>query len=212
MKDLKIKICGMTDVQNTLEICTYNPDFIGFIFYSRSLRFVGENPDPALFSTVPDHIQKTAVFVNENYERMLDIIQKYKISTIQLHGMESPELCKAFKLKGFTVIKVFPGDQVGNFSLLKKYEAVTDFFLYDTPVMSYGGSGRKFDWSHLKNIEIKKRFFISGGIAADDAQSLKELKYPMLYAADVNSRFEKSPGIKDPKLLLSFIKTIRNEE
>lgn len=212
MEGLKIKICGMTDVQNTKEICSYNPDFIGFIFYSRSLRFVGKNPDSALFSVVPDHIQKVAVFVNESYERMLDITQKYNFSALQLHGMESPEICKAFKLKGMTVIKVFPGDQVGNAQLLKEYEADVDYFLYDTPVKSFGGSGRKFDWSHLQDIEIKKRFFISGGIAAEDAESLLQLENPLLFAADINSRFETSPGIKDSRMVRSFVKKIRNEK
>jgi phosphoribosylanthranilate isomerase len=210
MDHLKCKVCGMTDPQNAEEVSMHLPDYLGFIFYPRSVRYVGNHPDPALFSVVPEGVEKTAVFVNEYYERMIEISSKYEINALQLHGMESPETCKSLRLHGITVIKVFPGDQLDNVKLLRDYEGVADYFLFDTPVRSHGGSGRKFDWSMLERYSPRKRFFLSGGISADDAGHLKELNMKGLYAVDINSRFETAPGVKDPGMVGRFIKTLRN--
>lgn len=210
MDQLKCKVCGLTDPQNVAEVGAQLPDYMGFIFYPRSLRYVGHHPDPNLFSAVPDGVEKTAVFVNEYYERMIDITGKFGIRTIQLHGMESPEICNSLRSHGFTVIKVFPGDQLDNFRLLKDYEMVADYFLFDTPTRSHGGSGRKFDWTKLENCRSPKQFFLSGGISIDDAAHIRSLDLKGLYAADINSRFETAPGVKDPELVGDFINALRN--
>ena len=201
----------MTNRENIQSVCLANPDFLGYIFYPKSARYVGEQPDPAIFSVVPPQIQKVAVFVNEYYEKMSDVIQKYDIEVVQLHGMESPNTCAAIRNKGKKVIKVIPGDQVDNRELLKQYAGSVDYFLFDTPVISHGGSGRKFDWSKLDHLDCKVPFFLSGGIAPGDADKLMELKYNNFYAADINSRFEQEPGIKDSEMVSTFIKEIRNE-
>lgn len=211
MDPLKCKVCGITDPKNAAEVAARRPDFMGFIFYPRSLRYVGKQPDPELFSAVPADIEKTAVFVNEYYERMIEITGKYRIRYVQLHGMESPETCTTLRSHGLKVIKVFPGDQLENARLLKDYEEAADYFLFDTPVRSHGGSGRKFDWSRLEKFRSGKRFFLSGGISVDDAQQLRGLDLKRLFAVDINSRFETSPGIKDPELVGDFIKRLRDE-
>ncbi len=118
MDNLKIKVCGMTDAENVQAVCKYRPDFIGFIFFENSVRYVGSEPDPGLFSAVPEGVRKTAVFVNEHYGNMVDITNKHGIEVLQLHGMESPETCRALQIQGKTVIKVFPGDQLENRQLL----------------------------------------------------------------------------------------------
>lgn len=212
VRNLKIKVCGMTNRANVEEICRLGPDYLGFIFYSRSVRYVGSNPDPGLFSDVPQSISKTAVFVNEYYERMIDITGKYGIDVIQLHGMESPETCNALRIHGKKVIKVFPGDQLENIKLLNNYTNAADYFLFDTPVLSYGGSGRKFDWSVLAGLKSNVKFFLSGGITVHDVEQLRSINIPALYAADINSRFEVSEGIKDPELVGKFIKALRDGE
>lgn len=211
MEPLKCKVCGITDPKNAGEVGVHQPDYMGFIFYPRSLRYVGKKPDPALFSAVPEKTEKTAVFVNEYYERMIEVTGKYGIGHVQLHGMESPETCTALRSHGLKVIKVFPGDQLENIRLLKDYEEAADYFLFDTPVKSHGGSGRKFDWSGLNKFSSPKRFFLSGGISADDAEQLRGLDMKGLFAVDINSRFETTPGVKDPALVGNFIKSLRNE-
>jgi len=200
----------MTNLSNVKEICALAPDFLGYIFYSKSVRFVGTDPDPEMFSAVPETITRTAVFVNEYYERMVEIIGKFGIAAVQLHGMESPEICKSLRSRGLTVIKVVPGNQVGNDILLNKYNKVVDYFLFDTPVKSYGGGGRKFDWASLAQMKSTVPYFLSGGIRMEDADKLKSLESPGIYALDINSRFESEPGIKDPEMVKKFINDIRN--
>ncbi|MEX0982139.1 MAG: phosphoribosylanthranilate isomerase [Bacteroidales bacterium] len=212
MGNLKIKVCGMTDAENVQAVCKHQPDYIGFIFYQKSVRYVGSEPDPELFSAVHEGIRKTAVFVNEHYGKMIDISDKYSIEVLQLHGMESPETCRTLRLHGKTVIKVFPGDQLENRRLLSDYTGVADFFLFDTPVISHGGSGRKFDWSILARLRSDVDFFLSGGITGADADMIKAIDLPSLYAVDINSRFETEPGIKDPDLVGKFINEIRDDK
>ena len=212
MGDLKIKVCGMTNAENVQAVCKYRPDYIGFIFYHRSVRYVGSEPDPELFSDVPEGIRKTAVFVNEHYGKMIDITDKYGIEVLQLHGMESPETCKALRIHGKTVIKVVPGNQLENERLLSDYTGAADYFLFDTPVISHGGSGRKFDWSILNRLSSDVSFFLSGGISETDAKQILSIDLPSLYAVDINSRFETEPGIKDPELVGKFLKEIRDDK
>ena len=200
----------MTEAANIADICSFEADYLGYIFYSRSLRFVGQKPDPAIFEIVPPTIRKVAVFVNEHLERMIEITGRYGIDMIQLHGMEPPKTCQALKNNGKTVVKVFPGDQVDNMDLIREYARCSDFFLYDTPVRSHGGSGRKFDWSQLQKLYSEKPFFLSGGIDVKDAGKIKSLKVKGLFAADINSRFESSPGIKEPSLVRKFIEALRD--
>lgn len=212
MESLKIKVCGMTNLSNVEELCALKPDYLGYIFYPKSVRYVGENPEPEIFSVVPNSIRKTAVFVNEYYDRMIEITGKYGIDTVQLHGMESPEVCKSLRYSGLTVIKVIPGDQIGNEKLLRGYSNAVDFFLFDTPIISFGGSGRKFDWSKLDEVTSNIKFFLSGGISVEDAAQLKSINSPALYAVDINSRFETAPGIKNPETVMKFINQMRNGE
>lgn len=212
MEHLKIKVCGMTDIGNMLEISSLFPDYMGFIFYPKSIRYVGDTPDPGLFEAVPPTIIKTAVFVNELFKKVMEKANRFHIDHIQLHGMETPEMCKQLRLSGMTVIKAIPGDQLNESSLLTEYAAVCDYLLFDTPVISYGGSGRKFDWALLEDLTAPKPFFLSGGIGLEDAEKLTQMNYKNLFAVDVNSRFELEAGIKDLESLGSFIKRIRNEE
>lgn len=202
----------MRDLQNVMEVCSAEPDYLGYIFYSKSVRYVGKSPDPRIFSTVPSGIQKVAVFVNEYYERMVEITGRFGINVLQLHGMESPELCQALRIHGKTIIKVIPADQLANEKLVKSYVGAVDYFLFDTPVLSFGGSGRKFNWTLLSELKSDVNFFLSGGLSAEDADQLKAIDNPLLYAVDVNSRFEKEPGIKDVELVKKFIKDIRDEK
>ncbi|MFC2080150.1 phosphoribosylanthranilate isomerase [Bacteroidota bacterium] len=211
MNKIRIKVCGMTDPSNVEVICKFKPEYLGYIFYPKSARYVGNNPDPRIFSIVPESIEKTAVFVNEYYERMIEIVEKFDINTVQLHGMESPEICKSFRFRGKKVIKVIPGNQIGNDNLLKDYSDVVDYFLFDTPVKSFGGSGRKFNWSNLDELNTDIKFFLSGGISIGDAAQLKKIESSTFYAADINSRFESAPGMKNPELVKKFINELRHE-
>ena len=142
---------------------------------------------------------------------MIDIAERYGLHTLQLHGMEAPELCKSLKYHGLKVIKVIPGDQIENTQLIEEYREVSDYLLFDTPTRAHGGSGRKFNWSNLEKLEFPNPFFLSGGIGPGDSGKLLELANVSLFAVDINSRFEIEPGIKDISATGKFINEIRQE-
>jgi len=206
---MRLKICGMKTQENSKEIASLNPDYLGFIFYKKSKRyFDGEIPD------LPKSIKKVGVFVDENEEVISEKIRKYQLDSIQLHGDETPEYCKHFYRTKVKVIKVFSVDNHFDFSRLNEYENVCDYFLFDTKGKEKGGTGIKFNWEILKENKSVKPYFLSGGIGLDDADSIKlNLKNGVLrncMAIDVNSRFESKSGLKNREELKKFKELIIN--
>ena len=201
----------MTDQDNLNEIVELRPDYIGFIFYSGSRRYVGDLPEISLFTNVPDGIIKTGVFVNENPGIVNEKSEKYGLQAIQLHGNESAEYCYNLYKSGLTVIKAFGIISADELRDLEDYVEVCDFFLFDTKTGGGGGSGMKFNWDLLNYYNHGKPFFISGGIGPGDIESIRRINNKNLYGIDVNSRFETSPGIKDKNNLEAFIKEIKSQ-
>lgn len=198
----KLKICGMKLPANIAEVVALQPDYTGFIFYPGSKRFIGEL-DPSLIKNIPATIKTTGVFVNEELETVKNAILTYNLKAVQLHGQESTAYCEA--LKGYAeVIKAFGIDENFDFNTLDEYEAYTDYFLFDTQTPDHGGSGKTFSWQLLENYKNAKPYFLSGGIGADQLAELGMIKDERLYAIDVNSKFELSPGLKDTVLLSTF--------
>lgn len=218
---VRLKICGMKYQDNIEQVAALQPDYLGFIFHEKSMRYLGENQIPNL----PDTIKKTGVFVDAELQEVIIKINLYQLQAVQLHGVESPEYCEDLKrfchfenktnLKqipayaGITeIIKAFSIDKDFDFDSLKPYEAVCDYFLFDTKGKLPGGNGTTFDWTILKNYAITKPFFLSGGIGLNEVESLlaflgrPESKY--CYAIDVNSKFEIEPGLKNMELLKEF--------
>jgi phosphoribosylanthranilate isomerase len=191
---MKIKICGMKYPENIIEVGALLPDYMGFIFWEKSVRyFDGEMP------FLPETIKKVGVFVNENIETILAKAKKYNLQVVQLHGEESVGFCLDLKqrLEGNgQIIKVFSVGTDFDFEVLKPYENVVDFFLFDTKGKLPGGNGFGFDWDILKDYTSEKPFFLSGGIGIADIEKIKVLHLP-IHAIDVNSKFEITAGLKD---------------
>ena len=207
----KIKICGMKDPVNVKEISDLNPDYIGFIFYNGSPRFVGAKPDMKIFGNVPPEIKKVGVFLNETSQRIIEISFSTGIDVIQLHGNESPDYCDRIKSFGLTVIKAFNINKEFSFESLIPYLSKCDYFLFDTKSRMHGGSGIKFDWEKLEGYYFDKPFFLSGGIGPADTDLLKTIRNKV-FAVDINSRFEIAGGIKDIELVKTFINSIKHEQ
>jgi phosphoribosylanthranilate isomerase len=208
---IRVKVCGMTNSVNVKLVSEAKPDFIGFIFYPGSPRYVGEDPETGLFRDIPESIKKTGVFFNEENHRTMDLSVRKGLDMIQLHGDESPEYCLQLRSAGLSIIKAFNVDENFNFETLAKYVLVCDYFLFDTKTTTPGGSGQKFNWGKLEKYTLEKPFFLSGGIGPDDVDLIKALENRGLYAVDINSRFETSPGIKDPVLVKKFIEKIKTD-
>ena len=208
--EVGIKICGMKYPDNILEVGSLLPDYMGFIFWEKSARyFDGVIPD------LPKSIKKVGVFVNETVEVILAKAQKYDLQAIQLHGHESVEFCADLKqvLKDenlkqvqIKIIKVFSVDDTFDFEVLKPFEAVCDYFLFDTKGKLPGGNGTTFDWKVLEKYPSSKPFFLSGGIGLEEIDLTKEILTTNLpiHALDLNSKFEIEPGLKDKKILRKF--------
>jgi phosphoribosylanthranilate isomerase len=206
---IRIKVCGMTDPVNTGEIVRANPDFIGFIFTPQSPRYVGKEVDPELFSVIPAVIKRVGVFINEDNQTIINQAIRFDLNLIQLHGNESVKTCSELQSSGLGIIKVFNVGERFDFGSLLKYEPVCDYFLFDTMGEKHGGSGKKFDWKILEGYTLDKQFFLSGGIESGDAEEIRSIGNKGLFAVDINSRFETSPGIKDFDKVKKFINEIK---
>jgi phosphoribosylanthranilate isomerase len=209
MNELKIKVCGMRDPENISGVVATWPDYLGFIFYPKSKRFVGFEPSPEILVIVPDPVKKVGVFVDETSEKILEIVQNWKLDVVQLHGHETPEYCRQIQNSGITVFKAFSVDESFDFAILEAYSEVCHYFLFDTKGLLRGGTGQKFNWQLLDNYKGNVPFFLSGGIGPDDLETVLDFRHPQLFGIDINSGFEISPAVKDVEKVRSFISVIR---
>lgn len=189
---------------NILEVGSLLPDYMGFIFWKKSARYFD-----GIIPQLPKSIKKVGVFVNETAEIILTKAQKYDLQAIQLHGQESVEFCQDLKNKienSIEIIKVFSVDDSFDFEVLKPFETVCDYFLFDTKGKLPGGNGNTFDWKVLEKYPSSKPFFLSGGIGIEEMDAVKEIAKTNLplYAIDVNSKFEIEPGLKNIEKLDNF--------
>lgn len=214
---MKIKICGLRDADNVKALALLPIDYAGFIFYPPSARYVlqaGFEIDH-ITRVLPDHVRKTGVFVDASPEVILDRCQKFGLNAIQLHGKETPEdlafllqLFRDFPLPRPELIKAFSIGESFDFQQLEPFMDVCDLFLFDTKGNQPGGNGTAFNWDILSHYPFKKRFFLSGGIAPGMENAILHFAHPMLYGLDLNSRFEKSPGLKDVDKISVFIQSL----
>lgn len=209
---IRIKVCGMSDPLNARKIAEAKPDFMGFIFYPGSPRYVGGEPDMALFRNIPSGIQKTGIFVNEDTDKILDLTLRTGLEMIQLHGNESPDYCSSLRSSGLKIIKAFNITEYFDFEVLKPFMPGCNYFLFDSKTQKFGGSGVKFNWDKLAEYYLDKPFFLSGGIGPEDTRLIKTFENRGFFAVDVNSRFETAPGIKNVTLVKTFIDEIKNNQ
>ncbi len=198
---MKLKICGMKYPDNILEVGALLPDYMGFIFWEKSARYFD-----GIIPELPKSIRKAGVFVNGTVEEIVKKIKKYDLQAVQLHGNESVAFCSNLKNNidsTIEIIKVFSVNDNFNFEVLKPFEEVSDYFLFDTKGKLPGGNGTTFDWKVLEKYPSTKPFFLSGGIGIEELEAVKQIVKTNLpvYAIDINSKFEIEPGLKNKELL-----------
>jgi phosphoribosylanthranilate isomerase len=223
---MKLKVCGMTNLDQLHQLDELGVQFAGMIFYPKSPRFIhkhglkGADVKKAKFKAY-----KVGVFVNASYDEIMKEVDDYGLDMVQVHGYESPFECE--KISNYIhLIKAFRFSENDHVEwMIKDFYANADMFLFDTGVppkadmgtdQQYGGTGRKFDWNRLKGLKIGKPFFLSGGIEPTDANLVKEfMKDPVakdLFVVDINSRFEISPGIKDMEKIKHFMDEMNDSQ
>lgn len=201
---MKLKVCGLKNQINIEEIMQLSIDYMGFIFYKKSPRFIDTNLSFDFMRTIPKHIEKVGVFVNENSYSIYNKIAHYDLDIVQLHGEETPELCA--ELKSYAkVMKAFQMNDDFDFKQLEKYIPVVDYFLFDTQTVLYGGSGISFNWQLLDDYKFNKPFFLSGGIGLESSIQISQFKHTQLHGIDINSKFEIEPGLKETEKIKQFI-------
>lgn len=218
-----LKICGLTQLDQIRELVALKIDFLGFIFYEKSPRYVLNHLNLDEISEI-NHQGKVGVFVNEDLEKIIEIAEKSDLNFIQLHGDENNdfilELRKKLKLE-VGIIKVI---RIGNQELEVRTKigkvfdsAQTDnqqpttinYLLFDTDSKSFGGTGKSFDWDVLNEIKIPLPYFLSGGISLKNFHKLSTINHQPT-VLDINSKFEIEPGIKDVEKIKEFINKFKS--
>ena len=210
---MKIKVCGMTLPEQVNALDEMGVDLAGFIFYPKSPRYVGNKISPEKMRQIKGRIAKVGVFVNMPYEELMRTVEDYRLDMVQLHGDETPFFCD--KVANYiTVIKAFrltDNDPVD--WLTRPFHDSTDMFLFDTLGAGYGGTGKKFDWNVLNSANLDKLFLLSGGIEPDDVEALKKFAAEpfakKFFAADLNSKFEITAGVKNMAMVEEFVKAVK---
>lgn len=185
----------MREHENIMRVAALNPDMMGFIFYSKSPRYVGE--DFELPTGFPTAIKKVGVFVNETTETILAKAASLKLDLIQLHGSETPQQCREIRSHNYQIIKAFSVDKSFDSRSAKFYLGAVDYLLFDTKGKYYGGNATAFDWSILAHYDLDIPFFLSGGLSPENVGTAISLEHPMLRVLDVNSGVEDAPALKN---------------
>lgn len=214
-----LKVCGLTKQDQIQELIAMNIDFLGFIFYEKSPRYVLSHLNLEDIAQI-NHQGKVGVFVNEKIETIVEIAEKAKLNLIQLHGDEDDNRIIELKKQLNPDIKIIKVIRIGNDNSENKRKITQAFssnlkvqnllpisyYLFDTDSKAFGGTGQQFDWNLLNEFQIPLPYFLSGGISEENIKNIEGLKRKP-FALDINSKFEITPGDKDVNRIKKF-KTI----
>lgn len=217
----KLKVCGLTQLDQIRELVALKIDFLGFIFYEKSPRYVLNHLNLNDISKIK-HSGKVGVFVNENADKIIEIAEKSDLNFIQLHGDESDDFILELRAKLKPEVGIIKVIRIGSeFVIPTKEKSLERFFtslrfiqndiayiLFDTDSKAFGGTGKSFDWNILNEIEIPLPYFLSGGISLENFHKLKTINQQP-FALDINSKFEIEPGIKDLEKIKEFLSLIK---
>ena len=204
----KVKICGLTTLEDARFVSGALADFLGFIFYPESPRYV----EPAKAGAIINWLEgpgKVGVFVNQPLDDVNSIAKQTGVDFVQLHGNESPDYCA---LVDKPIIKAFHVNEDTNAQQLQDeiepYLSHVEYLLFDTKKAGkWGGTGETFDWDILAEISNEKPFFLSGGLNPENVGSAIDQVHP--FAVDLSSGLEESPGLKDFDKIEQFFDRMR---
>jgi phosphoribosylanthranilate isomerase len=204
---MKIKICGITNIEDALVAESFGTDAVGFIFYKKSKRYVTPEQAENIIKTLSPFTTKVGVFVNESFENINNISKQTGINVVQLHGDENPDISKSISLP---VIKAFRVDNNFDYNKLNQYQECS-ILLDAYSENDYGGTGNKFNWEEIP-FEIKNEIILAGGISSDNIEFIYKNIKPA--AVDLSSSLEITLGKKDKKKMEKFfnkVKVIRRQ-
>ncbi len=197
---VRIKICGITNIDDALAAVDFGADALGFVFFEGSPRYLSYNKAVSIIETLPSFITTVGVFVNERPDQIERVINLTGIDVIQLHGDEPPEMCKTSR----RIIKAIRVRSLENLEPLKNYREKVSAFLLDTFTLSvFGGTGQKFNWDIALDAKQFGRIILAGGLTPENIEGA--IRYVRPYGVDVSSGVESEKGKKDHKKMKLFI-------
>lgn len=204
-----------TDLKSFEETGFPLPDYLGLIFYPRSVRFMGEELKPSDLANIPAFVRKTGVFVNATNDSIVEKVQAFNLDAVQLHGDEPA--AQLDELSGLLpdhvqVIKAFGIDESFDWKSLKDYQDYVDLFLFDTKSPNYGGTGKVFDHELLKGYSLQRPIVLSGGISLENLDDILAMEDDRISVIDMNSKLEEVPAKKNMSLVAEAIQKVRNYE
>lgn len=204
----KVKICGLTDVDNALACAAAGADMIGLVFFKKSPRNVSIEQARAITRALPDHVLAIGVFVNESYETILNIAEKCKLDGVQLHGTEPPALAEQLSKSKLKVIKAFFAARQPELSTASVYHPNIDYCLveYGKGVLP-GGNAETWDYGLASGMDTPAPLMLAGGLTPENVSDAIDRATPA--AIDASSGVEARPGFKDIEKVKEFISNAR---
>jgi phosphoribosylanthranilate isomerase len=202
MNGVRVKICGLTRLEDALEAVRLGADALGFNFWPESPRHCSPQSAAGIIRALPPFVTTVGVFVNQGREEIEGAVERSGVGLVQLHGDEPPEFCGQLSLP---VIKALRFSDPKSLQQASRYDVAA--FLIDSPSRGFGGSGKPFDWSLLRGMALGRPTILAGGLSAGNVARAIEEVSP--YAVDVASGVESAPGIKDPQKMADFFAAAR---
>lgn len=205
----QLKVCGLTQLGQIRELVEIKINFLGFIFYEKSPRYVLNHLSLDEISKI-NHGRKVGVFVNDTVNKIIKISEKAGLNLIQLHGDENEDYISCLRLQLNPKIEIIQVIRVGNQNAEQLQEMINhqpttvNYLLFDTNSKAFGGTGKTFDWNILNEIKIPCSYFLSGGISEINIENIDKLNQKP-FALDINSKFETEPGVKDLEKIKNLI-------
>ncbi|NQZ67312.1 MAG: phosphoribosylanthranilate isomerase [Lentisphaeria bacterium] len=201
---MKIKICGITRLEDALCAVEHGADMLGFIFYQKSKRYISPENAAEIITGIPGHIETVGVFVNAASDELISVAETSGITTMQLHGDEDESILPA--LSKWQIIKAFALKDVSDLAKLDTFQSSR--ILIDSVSAEHGGSGIEADWNLASAAAKKREIILAGGLNAGNIEAAIRLVNP--YGIDLSSGLEKEPGIKDPEKIKLFALEMKN--
>jgi phosphoribosylanthranilate isomerase len=203
---VKIKICGITNLEDAFLAAELGADALGFIFYAKSPRKVAPETAREIIAQLPPFVAAVGVFVDEAAAAVRDLAAQVGLDWVQLHGQESPDYCRGL---GWRVIKGFRIKDESSLEELEPYQGAVQAFLLDTYKKGQvGGTGVSFDWQLAREAKKYGRIILAGGLTSENVAQAIAMAQPQ--AVDAASGTEAAPGRKDPEKLRAFFKAVRS--
>ncbi len=208
---MRVKICGITQVEQASAIAQLGANALGFICVESSKRYISPDQIAAITTHLPSDISRIGVFANSNLDQITSIVQQGNLTGVQLHGQETPQFCQQLRdrVPNIEIIKTIAIKDETSLSQMDEYHPIVDTFLLDTyHPQQLGGTGQAFNWNYLEQFRPPRPWLLAGGLNPNNIQQALTVTQP--HGIDLSSGVERSPGDKDLALVSELFALLNN--